>query len=83
MATNVHLTPELEEFARTCVETGRYNNVSEVVRSGLRLLQEREERRNNFSKMLAEAEAEAERDGTYTIDEVVAELDAIIEGKAG
>lgn len=34
MATNVHLTPELERFARECVEGGRYNNVSEVVRSG-------------------------------------------------
>lgn len=83
MATNVHLTPELEEFARACVETGRYNNVSEVVRSGLRLLQEREDRRKNFAKMIADAEAEAERDGVYTIDEVVAELDAIIDGKAG
>ena len=34
MATNVHLTPELESFARACVEGGLYNNVSEVVRSG-------------------------------------------------
>ena len=33
MATNVHLTPELERFARDCVTEGRYNNVSEVVRS--------------------------------------------------
>lgn len=45
MATNVHLTPELEKFARKCVKSGRYNNVSEVVRSALRLMQEREERR--------------------------------------
>ena len=44
MATNVSLTAELETFARSCVESGRYNNVSEVVRSGLRLLQENEER---------------------------------------
>ena len=35
MATNVHLTPELEKFARSCVEEGRYNNVSEVVRSAI------------------------------------------------
>jgi len=81
MATNVHLTPELEEFARACVETGRYNNVSEVMREGLRLLQEREDRRQAFAKMLADAEAEAESEGTYTIDEVAAELDAIIAGK--
>ena len=38
MATNVHLTAELESFARQCVESGRYNNVSEVVRASLRLL---------------------------------------------
>lgn len=44
MSTNVHLTPELERFARQCVESGRYNNVSEVVRDGLRLLEERETR---------------------------------------
>jgi antitoxin ParD1/3/4 len=81
MATNVHLTPELEEFARACVETGRYNNVSEVMRAGLRLLQEREDRRRAFAKMLTDAEAEAESEGTYTIDEVAAELDAIIAGK--
>jgi len=37
MGTNVHLTPELERFAQECVERGRYNNVSEVVRSGLRM----------------------------------------------
>ena len=43
MATNVHLTAELERFTRECVDGGRYNNVSEVVRSGLRLLQEAEE----------------------------------------
>jgi antitoxin ParD1/3/4 len=88
MATNVHLTPQLEEFARALVETGRYNNVSEVMREGLRLLQDREERRKAFMKMIADTEAEAERDGTYTIDEVSAELDAIIAdavmaGKAG
>jgi putative addiction module antidote protein, CC2985 family len=82
MATNVHLTPELEEFARACVETGRYNNVSEVMRAGLRLLQEREDRRRAFAKMVEDAEAEAEKEGTYTIDEVAAELDAIIAGKA-
>lgn len=78
MATNVHLTPELERFARECVEGGRYNNVSEVVRSGLRLLQDAEERRRDFRAMLIEAEAEADRDGSYSVDSVLAEADAII-----
>ena len=66
MATNVHLTTELERFARECVEGGRYNNVSEVVRSGLRLLQDAEERRIRFNAMLKETESEADRDGTFT-----------------
>ena len=57
MSTNVSLTTELENFARRCVESGRYNNVSEVVRSGLRLLQENEERRARFGAMLDEAHA--------------------------
>ena len=48
MGTNVNLTPELERFAQACVESGRFNNVSEVVRSGLRMLQEAEERRKAF-----------------------------------
>ena len=42
MGTNVHLTPELERFARERVEQGRYNNVSEVIREALRLLQDQE-----------------------------------------
>lgn len=78
MATNVHLTPELERFARKCVEEGRYNNVSEVVRSGLRLLQEAEERRQAFTAMLREAEEEGDREGAFTLDEVVAEAGQII-----
>ncbi|CDK97780.1 conserved protein of unknown function, containing ribbon-helix-helix [Magnetospirillum gryphiswaldense MSR-1 v2] len=64
MATNVHLTPELEAFARHCVEGGRYNNMSEVVRAGLRLLQSAEE---------------AERNGAATLDDVLADMDTAID----
>ena len=64
MATNVHLTPELERFARQCVAEGRYNNVSEVVRSALRLLQDLEQQRRQFTAMLDAAMEEADRDGT-------------------
>ena len=78
MATNVHLTPELERFAKECVAEGRYNNVSEVVRSGLRLLQESEDRRRHFRTMLQEVEAETERDGGVALEDVLAEMDEII-----
>ena len=60
MGTNVHLTPELEHFARERVSEGRYNNVSEVVREGLRLLQDQEEARRSAAAAAIEAEA-AER----------------------
>jgi putative addiction module CopG family antidote len=39
---NVSLTPILEEFVKKKVESGLYNNASEVVRDGLRLLIERD-----------------------------------------
>ncbi|MFE0757373.1 type II toxin-antitoxin system ParD family antitoxin [Inquilinus sp. NPDC058860] len=79
MATNVHLTPELERFARRCVEEGRYNNVSEVVRSGLRLLQEAEERRQAFTAMLRRVEEETDREGDVSIEDALAEVDRIID----
>ncbi len=79
MATNVHLTPELEGFARGCVESGRYNNVSEVVRSALRLLQDQEARQRAFLASLDEAMAEAERDGFCTAEQVLHEMDEAID----
>ena len=39
---NVSLTPQLEDFVRRKVASGLYNNASEVVREGLRLMIERE-----------------------------------------
>jgi len=40
---NVNLTTELDRFVAASVETGRYENASEVVRAGLRALEEREQ----------------------------------------
>lgn len=41
-ALNVSLTPELVAFVAAQVESGRYGSASEVVRTSLRLLEERE-----------------------------------------
>jgi antitoxin ParD1/3/4 len=76
---NVSLTPELEHFAETCVRSGRYNSVSEVTRAALRLLQQVEQQRRDFLATLDAAEAEGERDGFLTVDEVMADLDSVIE----
>jgi antitoxin ParD1/3/4 len=80
MTTNVLLPPALEKFAHDCVADGRYANVSEVVRSALRLLQEYEEQRRQFATSIEEAQAEADRDGTFTLEEVLTEMDAVIGG---
>jgi len=75
---NVSLTPELEGFAEICVASGRYGNVSEVMRAALRLLQEQEEKRAVFTRMLDAAERESDETGWFEIDQVADEMDAII-----
>src|SRR5260370_30092720 len=79
MGTNVNLTPELERFAQACVESGRFNNVSEVVRSGLRMLQEAEERRSAFVASLRAAREAGLRDGLATVADVAVEVSAAID----
>ena len=42
---NVSLTPELERLVNKKVESGMYSSASEVIREGLRLLEEQDELR--------------------------------------
>jgi antitoxin ParD1/3/4 len=39
---NVSLTPELEKFVASKVQSGRYQSASEVIREGLRLLDDQD-----------------------------------------
>ncbi|EGY27752.1 MULTISPECIES: type II toxin-antitoxin system ParD family antitoxin [Candidatus Regiella] len=40
MPTSVALSPHFEEFIQKQINSGRYNNVSEVIRAGLRELED-------------------------------------------
>jgi len=55
---NVNLTPELDQFVASRVETGLYANASEVMRSALRLL-ERDEREQEEKMAALRAAIEA------------------------
>ncbi len=73
---NVSIGERWEDFVHQAVKSGRYGSASEVVREGLRLVEERE------SKLLAvkrEIEASIARGGKNTdedIDRAIAEVDA-------
>ena len=43
MPTSVALSEHFESFVKQQVKVGRFNNVSEVVRAGLRLLEDQEQ----------------------------------------
>jgi putative addiction module CopG family antidote len=78
MAT-VTLTPDLERFAADAVANGRYRNVGEVVQAGVSLLRRAEAERVAFVASLEAAEAESERDGFLTADEVHREMRDLLE----
>jgi antitoxin ParD1/3/4 len=43
--TSISLGDHFEEFVQTSIGEGRYTNASEVIRAGLRLLEEEEEQK--------------------------------------
>jgi antitoxin ParD1/3/4 len=59
---NVSLTPALEKLVQQKVESGLYNNASEVIREALRMMKESEEVRRLKLKRLKESLAKAEGD---------------------
>lgn len=60
---NVSLTPELEDMIRQRVDSGRYNNASEVVRDALRHLEEHERVHLQHLRALLAVGEEDERRG--------------------
>jgi len=73
---NVSLTPELERFVDSKVESGLYNNASEVVREGLRLLKEHDEVRLRWRGQIERGWQEAQAGRLVDGDEAFRRIDA-------
>jgi antitoxin ParD1/3/4 len=69
MASSYTLGSRFEGLIKDLLSSGRYNNASEVVRDGLRLLEERERRLAALDAMLATGLADAEAGRVYDIEE--------------
>lgn len=77
---HLSLTPKLEEFVKSKVDTGLYNDASEVVREALHLMREHERIRRlklaRLKKALAKGESDlaAGRFTSITDDDELAEF---------
>jgi antitoxin ParD1/3/4 len=76
MMISADLGSQLEGFITKLVETGRYNSKSEVLREGIRLIQEREARLAVLDQALARGLADADAGRTKSAEEVFARLEA-------
>ena len=70
---NVSIGERWEDFVERAVKSGRYSSASEVVREGLRLVEERETKLQALRRTLDASIAE---EGSCTDDEVAADLEA-------
>ncbi len=72
---NVSLTPELERFVQGKVESGLYNNASEVIRESLRLLKEHDEVRLKWREQIERGWLQAQAGQVVDGDEVFRKVD--------
>jgi antitoxin ParD1/3/4 len=76
MPTNVALNPHFEQFIRTQIDSGQYNDESEVVRAALRLLEDQQAKRTLQLEGLRSAIAEGLQGPGIPADEVFDRLEA-------
>jgi antitoxin ParD1/3/4 len=76
MPSSVALGKRLESIVQRLVDTGRYNSKSEVIREGIRLVEEREKRLTALDAALDRGLADIEAGRTRSADDVFAELRA-------
>ena len=76
MAISVELGPQLEAAVDDLIENGRYGSKSEVLREGVRLVQEREAKLAAFHAAIDAGLADANAGRTIPAEEVFGELEA-------
>jgi antitoxin ParD1/3/4 len=76
MAISVDLGDPLERFVDDLVRNGRYNSKSEILREGVRLIQERETRLRALDSMIEQGLADADAGRVKPADEVFDRLKA-------
>ncbi len=71
---NISLTPELEKFVGDKIESGVFNDASEVIRESLRLLKEQDETRLAWREQIEQGWLQAQRgelnDGDLAFDKL-------------
>jgi antitoxin ParD1/3/4 len=71
--TSISLGEHFDSFIASQIESGRYGSASEVVRAGLRILEDTESKLNALRRMLVEGEQSGLAD--YNYEAFIAELD--------
>jgi antitoxin ParD1/3/4 len=83
---NVSITPELQQMVQRQVETGRYNNASEVVRDALRMFEQLQQRRaaelDAMRNVLDESIRELAAGDVVDGDEAITSLRGMIDAAA-
>lgn len=75
---NVSIGPRWEQFVDGLVKAGRYGTASEVMREGLRMVEEREAK---LAALRETIQAAIEEGGSHTFDDVRAGLDAELDAR--
>lgn len=65
---NINLTPQMDKFVESKIRKGEYANASEVLRAGLRALEQSEREERAKLKALREAIVAGENSGVFAGD---------------